>query len=305
MTSPAGQVYPITDVGVVAVTVEGGSEIVVLDADTLEPIAGSPFSTAYGPVAMAHDDFLDRLYVHCIATAGVPEESAVTVFDTSTAPWTEVAGSPFDIDVPAFRVAVDPVTGNLYGVSLSTFWGVEVGAEGFTHLPGSPGSFDDGGGSGLAVDPELRRLYFAERIFGMTQRLHALDLDTFAPAAGSPIDFGSGSAGDVVVNPLTGDIFMIDYASSRLLRATGSPFALGDACGSAEGCAIPDTETGLALDWERDRLFIPHLRDTENPDTVTGRLTVWDVSDPSAPTEVTDSSSRPELGYYPIWAAVY
>lgn len=68
------------------------------------------------------------------------------------------------------------------------------------------------------------------------------------------------------------------------------------------GCAIPTTETGLALDHDRSRLFIAHLRDPNNPEDAPGFLSTWDVSDPLTPTEV---GTRTDLDLYPNRMSVH
>jgi hypothetical protein len=252
---------------------------------------------------MAHDQVEGRLYIHCLGTVGVPEESALTVYDTSSVPWTEVAGSPLDIDVPANNIVVDPVTGRLYGVSLSRVWGVTVGDSGISHLPNSPLDLD-GTGSDLGIDPSRGRLYFNERRVPGPQVLRALSVDDLTDVVGSPVEFTGTAAGDLAVNPVTGDVYVVDFGTATLHSVAPEPLALRDTCGTG-GCSIPTTETGLGLDHEASRLFIPFLPDPENPDTARGRLTVWDISDPAGPSEVTDSTSRPQLGYYPIWSPIY
>jgi len=73
-----------------------------------------------------------------------------------------------------------------------------------------------------------------------------------------------------------------------------------DTCGSPDGCALPTTETGIALDEASDRLFI-----TIRVPGEAGRLGVWDVSTPATPTETTNSSTRPTVGEFPAWVFVY
>ena len=62
------------------------------------------------------------------------------------------------------------------------------------------------------------------------------------------------------------------------------------------------TETGVALDYEQDRLFIVHVPDLNNPDQGNGFLTAWDVSNPAMPSEITSSGNRPALATYPYIA---
>jgi hypothetical protein len=299
---PAGDVLGVAKHDVVVITMEGGTTIRAYDAATLTELAGSPYTTGYGPTALAHDDATDRLYVYCIGTAGSPTESLLTVYDTSAVPWTELSGSPFDIDVPGVTIEVDPVTGTVFGLSLSSLWAVDLQAGAVVHRSGSPRTVDQTG-SDLAIDPARRRLYVAERVFGGDQKLHAYDVDSFAPITGSPLTFAGTSLGDIVANPVTGDVFVVDYGAATLHAAAADPFALRNTCGT-NGCALPPTETGLALDYELDRLFIAHVPDLNNPDSGNGFLSAWDVSDPASPAEVTVAGSRPALALYPNRASV-
>ncbi|MEE8409582.1 MAG: hypothetical protein V3T05_08255 [Myxococcota bacterium] len=298
--APAGQVMAIGKHNVVAVVLEGldSYDVVVLDAATLRPIAGSPYSTDRGPTAMAHDDARDRLFITCISTPGVPTESSVTVYDTSSVPWQELAGSPIPIDVPAFAIQVDPVLGRLYGISLTRLWAVELTDQGFVHLAGSPVYFDSGSGSDVAIDPERRRVYFLERRIPGPQLLHAYSLESFTLEPGSPLSVAGAIAGDFTLNLRTGDIYLVDYGDGKLHSIATEPLALRNTCGQY-GCDIPTTETGLALDYERDRLFLPQIPSLAAPDEAPGALSVWDVSDPAMPSEITTSANRPALGLFP------
>ena len=294
---PGGHVLGIPDLGRVVLTLEGGDAIRVYAAGDLAEVGYSPLSTAYGPVSVAHDPLHDRLYVYCIGTAGDPENSALTVYDTSAEPWTEIAGSPFHIDVPANHIVVDPVSERLFGISLGKLWAVSVESDGVSHLPGSPIDID-GTGAGLDIDPARRRLYAGERLFGQAaQKLYAYDVDSWTQIAGSPLSLPGSAAGDVVADPVTGHVFMVDFGDTLLHAVAPEPFASLAACGG--GCPIPTTETGLALDHELGRLFIAHIPDLNNPDQGHGFMSVWDVSAPATPTEITGPGTRPPLLTYP------
>ena len=275
----------------VATTREGGSEVRAFDATTLMPIDGSPYDTANLSTSLAHDPVRNRLYVYCIGVAGDPSMSNVSVFDTSSTPWTEISGSPFTIDVAAFQIKVDPVTGNLVGVSGANVWMVETA--GFTHVGASPIQIEPGRGSDIVVDPSRRRLYWSERDVG-TQTVHEHDLDTFA--ALGEVTFSGTSIGDIAVHLRTGDVWAVDFGASKLRRFTAMPLTLADAC--TDGCSIPLTETGLAIDYDRNRLYVAHIPDAENPDTGPGWMTAWDIA-ATPPTELTEGN-RPALGLYPL-----
>jgi hypothetical protein len=172
-----------------------------------------------------------------------------------------------------------------------------------THQSGSPGTVDNTGAD-LGLDPGRRRFYFGERIVGQPQKLHALDMDTLAPVSGSPVDIPGSSLGDLEVHPLTGDIFLVDYGDFELHSASAEPFALRNSCGT-NGCSLPPTETGLALDHELDKLFIVHVPDLLNPDQGQGFMTAWDIADALNPLEITSggtNGTRPQMSSYPIIA---
>jgi len=299
--APTSGVAGIAKHGHLAVALEGGDSIVVYDAATMSPLPGSPYATGFGPVDIAHDDASDRLYVYCIGTEGDPSKSLLSVFDTSTVPYQPIAGSPFDIDVPATAIAVDPVSGTLFGVSLFTRWAITLEDGEVVHRTGSPADLADGVGSDVVVDPARRRVYLGERIIGQDQRIHAFDVDSLAPVEGSPLAIPGSSLGDLAVNPVTGDLFAVDFGSTTLHSVQADPLVLRDTCGSM-GCFVPTTETGLAIDYELNRLFIVHVPDLNEPGAGDGFLTAWDVSDPAMPTEITMSGSRPKLGIYPVTA---
>lgn len=301
--APTSGILGIAKHDVVAVALEGGETIQVYDASTMTEISGSPYDTGYGPVDLAHDDARDLLYVYCIGTAGDPSKSLLTVYDTSTQPFVEVAGSPFDIDVAGLQIDVDPITGHVFGASLHSYWAVSV-TDTVTHLPGSPGQISEGVGGPLAVDYERRRLYVGERRYGGEQQIYAFDLDTLAPHQRSPVTVPGSALGEIALDPTDGDLFVVDYGTATLHSLSADPLAVRDTCGT-NGCPIPTTETGLALDHELGRLFIVHVPDLNEPDAAPGFLTAWDVSDPAMPTEITAPGERPTLGIYPITATVF
>jgi len=299
--APTSGIQGIAKHGVVAVAMEGGETLQVFDAATMMPIAGSPYATGNAPVDVAHDDRRDLLYVYCIGTEGDPSKSLLTVYDTSSVPYVEVDGSPFDVDVPATQIDVDPVSGHVFGVSLFTYWGVAFDGVSVTHLQGSPKSLEEGTGADLAVDPARRRLYVGERIVTGLQNVHVLDLDQLQALSGSPVTIPGSALGDLALNPKTGDLWAVDFGSTTLHSIQADPLQLRNSCGTM-GCFIPTTETGLALDYEQDRLFIVHVPDLNEPDAGNGFLTAWDVSNPEAPTEITVAGQRPGLSVYPVAA---
>ncbi|MEM6788242.1 MAG: hypothetical protein AAF715_12055 [Myxococcota bacterium] len=299
---PTSGLLGIAKHGILAVGIEGGTTMEAYDAATGAAIPGSPYATGNAPVDLAHDDRRDLLFVYCIGTIGDPSRSELSVYDTSSVPFVEVAGSPFDIDVAANQIDVDPVTGNVYGASLLGYWAVAYDGSGVTHLSGSPRTFDGGFGADLVVDPERRRLYVGERVTGATQRVLALDADTFTPLAESPLSLPGSSLGDMVINPRTGDVWAVDFGDTTLHSIQAEPLMVRNTCGSM-GCPILTTETGLALDYDRDRLFIAHVPDLNQPDSGPGFFTAWDVSDAANPAEVTMPGQRLGLELYPVTAS--
>ena len=302
-----GELLAVPELDVLVVGREGGSEVEVLSADDLKPIDGSPYPTGLGPVDFAYDAERSLLFVYCIGTIGRPEESLVTVYDTSTTPYEELPGSPFDIDVAGKSIEVDPETGRLFGVSDKTVWAVELVERRLRHVSGSPLALEDlgredGTGFTTALDVARRRFFFNVKFAAQEQALHSFDIDSFEEVRGSPLHYGQGLAGDIELNPYSGVIFLIDYLEARLYVADSTSMKLLDACGGGAGCKIPPTETGLSLDYDADRLFILHVHDLEKADETRGFMSAWDVSDPGMPDEITDEDDRPKLSYYPVTA---
>jgi hypothetical protein len=302
--APTSGILGIAKHDVLAVALEGGDFVQVYDAATMTEVSGSPYATGYGPVDMAHDDARDRLYVYGIGTVGDPSKSLLSVYDTSSLPWQQLPGSPFDIDVAATRIDVDPITGAVFGVSFYTYWGVTIEDGVVTHLPESPQVLPVGVGADIAVDPERRRLYVGERVVGGDQRVHVLDVDQFTLDQRSPVTIPGSSLGDFALDPIDGDLWVVDFGSTKLHSIQADPLMLRDTCGTG-GCFIPTTETGIALDHELDRLFIVHVPDLNSPDDGPGFLSVWDISDAAAPSEITSSGARPSLGTYPVTATAF
>ncbi len=301
---PTSGLLGISKHDVLVVAREGGESFNAYDGETLLPLTGSPYTTAFGPVDFAHDDQRDLLYVYCIGRPGDTDKSSLTVYDTSSIPWSEVAGSPFTIDVPGIGIEVDPITGTVFGVSLTTFWAVTVEGGEVVHMDGSPETFASGFGSSIAIDPMRRRVYVGEARVGGTQRVHVLDTDTFSPHQRSPVVVPGSIQGEIEVNLADGEVWVVDYNSSTLHSIQASPLEARDSCGTM-GCPIPPTETGLAIDHELGRLFITHLPSLANPDDGNGSLSVWDISTGGEPVEITGSGTRPTLSVYPFTATAF
>lgn len=285
--------------GFVAVPFEGDVELRVYDGATLEEVPGSPYATAIAPEIVVFDEQRHLMVVFCLDDDGGPA-SLVTVYDTTSVPFTEVAGSPFAIDVTPFYADLDPLTGRIVAVGFTKLFAFDLDAGGLTHALGSPiVPVLDGQFAGLAVDPQRRRLYTGEIVVPGAQKVHAFDLDTLQPVAGSPVSVpGSSFAGDVAVNPLTGDVFFVDAGARRLHSlAPGPPLTVRDTCGTG-GCPTGPTETGLVVDYTHARLFMAELISASAPDTGAGFLAAWDISDPESPTKLADS---PRLDVYPIY----
>ncbi len=289
---PTGGLIALPELNAVGLLREGADVLNVLNED-LEPMTGSPYTTANLPVDLAHDSVRDRLYVYCIGTEGNPSESLLTVFDTSAMPFTEVEGSPFDIDVAATSIEVDPITGNLFGISLRSAWAGNVNGDGFTHLSGSPLTLD-GQGASMAIDPSRGRVYLAETRFPGPQRVYARTTDF---EAAEMVEVDTETLGDMVVHLGTGNLYLVGYGSAELYALSGEPLGVLDSCGG--GCSILTTETGLGIDEASNRLYIAHVPSVEDPAEGRGRVSVWDISTPATPSEITDSETRIRVETYP------
>jgi hypothetical protein len=300
--NPYDDVETMPGLGFIALPIPPDDHLVVLDGETMQPVQGSPYSTAVSPQEVAFDPNRRRLYVFSSMTG--PGGNQLTVFDTSSLPFEEIDSSPFDFGAVATQMEVDAETGRLFGVSATTVWAAEVTGGSANMLFGTPENAGSLGG--MDLDPDRRRLYFTEK--QAPAQVHVRDLDSFEALEGSPVSVqneGTDVASDLLVHPGTGDVFVIerktrfsDDAHLRLIQP--EPLQRVTTCDDPAGCVIPNVDTGLAILESEDRLFLPVLNG-EAP----GELSAWDISTPTNPTEVTSSDDRPEVGPVPAWVDIY
>ncbi|MBW2463165.1 MAG: hypothetical protein JRH11_16055 [Deltaproteobacteria bacterium] len=282
---------PLPRLDAIAVVLPSDSSVVVLGREGLTALPGSPYGQATTPLTLGHDSARNKLYVY---GADGPSERRMTVYDTSEMPFVEVPGSPFDVDIVATEIRVDEATGRIFGISSSTVWAAEIVGSSFNMLFDTP--LTDASPTSLVIDSERRRLYYTAAV---PSRLFARDLDSFAPMTGSPLTLPGNFPSGVVLDSSSGDLFVLDGAPAGHLVHT-TPLALADTCGSPDGCVLPTTETGIAIDEASDRLFI-----TIRVPGEAGRLGVWDISTPATPAESTNATTRPTVGEFPAWVFVY
>lgn len=82
----------------------GSDSLAALALSTLAPIAGSPYAVGHSPGSLAFSATVNRLYVGCYGS----NPGGIHLFNPSTAPMTQVAGSPFYSGSQFVRLAVGP-----------------------------------------------------------------------------------------------------------------------------------------------------------------------------------------------------
>lgn len=280
----------LTSQDLLAVVLPGAGTVALYDGTTLTEVPGSPVATVVTPLLVAFDQAREILYVYC---ADGLHQRYLQAFEVRDRKLTELPGSPARVDVFATELAVDSKTGNLVGGSVSTVW-LGRWENGFAPIT----KLSEGSVGAVAVDEAGRRLYYATQY---PSRLVARDLDTLAPVEGSPIAL----PGELPTGLAVGrdGVFVLDGTSAgsadptTLSYVTRAPFTLVPTCGSLDGCSLPTTETGIALDRATDRLFV-----TVSKGAQPGQLAVWDVRDPAKPSAIPGDLST---GPVPAWVRVY
>lgn len=82
----------------------GSDTVAALALSTLAPIAGSPYAVGHSPGAVAFSATVNRLYVSCYGS----NPGGIHLFNPTTAPMTQVAGSPFYSGSQFVKLAVGP-----------------------------------------------------------------------------------------------------------------------------------------------------------------------------------------------------
>jgi hypothetical protein len=281
----------------VAVPLPAEDELVILDGETLTEAEGSPYATAEQPAEVAYDPVRQRLYVYGIVSG--PGTDTLTVFDTSMTPFEEVSGSPFDFDAVATHMEVDPSSGRLFGISTTTVWAADVDESGVTFIGDSPLSVTSP--SALAVDGEAGVAYYAK---GFPSQIVARNTASFEELSQSPLSIGGMPPYDLALVPDLGDLFLLDGVTlgagrdASLQYVTGSPLEVQTTCDNEDGCVLDSVETGVGYDAVTERLFV-----AVTGTMAEGELSVWDVADPTSPSELSDM--RAPVGPGPAWVTVY
>ena len=278
--------------GYIALTLPGSGEVHIVDGADLSAVETFSIEEAL-PLTVAFDASRDLLYVY---SADGPSARFISVYDTSSTPFVELDASPFEVDVVGTQIEVDAETGNLVGISTSTTWVGRVNADAFELLFDGPIS---SGATGMALDSITRRFFTAS---GFPSRLRVYDLDSGdeLAAIALPGDFPSGVSPDGEGGAFVLDGTPIGSSTPTTLHHVSAALVLEDTCGSADGCTIDTTETGMATDPSTSRLFVSVSRGEESA----GELARYDVSDASAPSEV-EPDTRPEVGVLPAWVEFY
>lgn len=213
----------------------------VVDADTYQPVAGSPISVSSPPREMAIDVAGERLFV--------VNNGFVSVFNARTL-------TPImDISVPGdapFGVAYDPDRDQVF-VSDSATTQVFV----FDATAGSPAGIFSISSSIL-----FEVVYFEDKIYvadANGNALHVHDASTFSPVAGSPFN-----AGGSMTEPR---YLKLDAANRRILVGL-TPFSIGNSevavfdidssgfvAGSPFSTGVMDSLTGVGFDSVGNRVL--------------------------------------------------
>jgi DNA-binding beta-propeller fold protein YncE len=143
---------------------EGSKQLAVLDAVTLEPVAGSPFSVDGSPVGVAYDQPSDRIFVSCADT------NKVTVFNAGNL--TKAPGSP--VSAGSVPNAIVANAGKVYWVNQGAGTVTAINAQTLQPLSGSPLSAGINP-IALAIDPGRQRLGVISQV---TQQLLLANADT-------------------------------------------------------------------------------------------------------------------------------
>lgn len=82
----------------------GSDSLAALTLSTLAPIAGSPYALGHGPGSVVFSSVTNRVYISCLNS----NPGGIHVFNPTTAPMTEIVGSPFFNGNPFVSLAVGP-----------------------------------------------------------------------------------------------------------------------------------------------------------------------------------------------------
>jgi DNA-binding beta-propeller fold protein YncE len=198
---------------------------------------GSPYYPNNGVLraqGVAYDVTHNRVYVACQTQAG---QDQLAVYDASTAPMTQITGSPYNLTLGLSTshtsIAYDSVNNHI--LLTSSLGLVVLNATTFAPIAGSPFSTGGTDPRGIALDATNGRVYVCN--FG-SDTLAALTASTLAPIAGSPYATGHGPKNVVYYptknwvyvsnfNSNPGGITVYNAAVTPLTAISGSPFEAG------------------------------------------------------------------------------
>ena len=200
-------------------------------------LAGSPYYPNNGVLraqGVAYNPTANRVYVACQTLAG---QDQLAVYDASTAPMTQISGSPFNLTLGLSTshtsIAYDSVNNRILLTSLLGL--IALNATTLAPIAGSP--FPTGGTDprGIALDTTNGRVYVTN--FG-SDSLAALTASTLAPISGSPYATGHGPK-SVVYYPTKNWVYVCNFNSNPggitvynagvtpMTAISGSPFEAG------------------------------------------------------------------------------
>ena len=242
---------PITNFIYTANAAGNPSTVSALTSDqttgALTPIAGSPYSTGSGSVALAADQAGRFLFVVNYFSSDI---SAFTI-NSTTGVLTPVAASPFAAEFGMDSIAIDPTGKFLYAVTQSSenLWAYSIDSAGaLTPLTGIPRAIAPSGttSDSVAIDPSGNYLYVTNRNSSLAS-LYGFIRDTttgaITPLGGFPVPL-DGLANKSTFDPtgkfllVTGtnvfgtaggvDVFSLVALTGALTRTAGSPVQVGD-----------------------------------------------------------------------------
>ena len=208
-----------------------------LSGGVFTQLAGSPYYPNNGVLraqGVAYNTAANRVYVACQTLAG---QDQLAVYDASTAPMTQISGSPFNLTLGLSTshtsIAYDSVNNHI--LLTSSLGLVVLNATTFAPIAGSPFSTGGTDPRGIALDATNGRVYVCN--FG-SDTLAALTASTLAPISGSPYATGHGPKNVVYYptknwvyvcnfNSNPGGITVLNAAVTPMTAISGSPFEAG------------------------------------------------------------------------------
>jgi 6-phosphogluconolactonase len=243
------------------------------DATTgvLTAIAGSPYNTGSGSLALAKNPVSTHIYV---ANDFSGDISAFSM-NATTGTLTPLATSPITVETGVDAIAIDPLGQFLYVVSAnsSNLWGFSIDfGGGLTQLQGMPISISNSGAtsSSVLIDPSGKYLYVAagsssstsSSIFGFSR---STSTGALAILPGFPVPLNGQSnhgafdpsgkfllfTGNNVFGTAGGlDVFTLNSSTGSLTLASGSP------------TQVRDDPAGVIVDASGKYVYVPNTADS-------------------------------------------